>query len=570
MSNNIIELRQQDGRTIGFGEYENMLSKEITINDGDTVILKQAFIDTKKSSTQSIIIEEDITLSLTNGLYLTDWYQAAEKTYYNIQGNSQTNPVLDGKDYILYSAETFDASSLYQMVEGYKYTLNNATTIQQFTITYNYLDQNNQPQQYQKVFPTTGPSQNVAYTHSFLPAFLVAQSGTFIYSSPTFQQLKQLGIFPIGPELNGEPFIQQALIPKTYTTTFTLSAGSYNPSDLADIISKNLSKTNTNTNAEHKIVSSNFLTTFGAVGAANYLYIRNNDNEMSIKPSNTATTSQLAVGAEQIQLAFNSQTNKFEWDYLHSPMRDNVKGQDISVRYLYQGLTSNSLPPIAVAKNGGIYFTDLSATVSETGKTFDFWTGKLGFDLKRLLVVPEFKNQRSDYFGFSDVYMYNINITDGQQTTNGYYGLDSAILKNSVNAWVSFTNIPTGQNGITSTISDTTSIIADASLDELLDRYSHFIITSDLKFNNNVLGKDIYKQVQSIITKYYSFEGNYTYGDSSGSIVYQHKGAPILLKSVKIRILKSDKTTDASLGDDSTIYFQIIKAQTEMKSSRSS
>ena len=59
MSESVIELRQKDGRTIQIGEYENMLSREITINDGDTVLLKQAFIDTKKTNSNQILIEED-------------------------------------------------------------------------------------------------------------------------------------------------------------------------------------------------------------------------------------------------------------------------------------------------------------------------------------------------------------------------------------------------------------------------------------------------------------------------------------------------------------------------------
>jgi len=74
-------------------------------------------------------------------------------------------------------------------------------------------------------------------------------------------------------------------------------------------------------------------------------------------------------------------------------------------------------------------------------------------------------------------------------------------------------------------------------------------------------GTDLNKQVQGIISKYYSFNGNYTYGDSSGSIEYTHKGMPIYLHGIKLKILKSDKQVDNNLGDDNTIFFQLIKAE---------
>ncbi len=61
-----------------------------------------------------------------------------------------------------------------------------------------------------------------------------------------------------------------------------------------------------------------------------------------------------------------------------------------------------------------------------------------------------------------------------------------------------------------------------------------------------------------IITKYYSY-GSYAYGESDAAIQYIHKGAPIQLKSVRVRLLKSDMKLDENLGDDNTIIMQVIK-----------
>ena len=81
-----------------------------------------------------------------------------------------------------------------------------------------------------------------------------------------------------------------------------------------------------------------------------------------------------------------------------------------------------------------------------------------------------------------------------------------------------------------------------------------------MKLQNELIGADdVYRNYSGIINKYYS-SGSYVYGDESGAIVYEHKGMPLVLRSVKCRILTSDKIADPLLGSDNTIYMQVIKA----------
>jgi hypothetical protein len=61
------------------------------------------------------------------------------------------------------------------------------------------------------------------------------------------------------------------------------------------------------------------------------------------------------------------------------------------------------------------------------------------------------------------------------------------------------------------------------------------------------------------VGKYYQVS-NYIIGDSDGAIQYQHRGMPLILRSIRIRILKSDKKQDLNLGSDNTIMFQLIKS----------
>jgi hypothetical protein len=52
----------------------------------------------------------------------------------------------------------------------------------------------------------------------------------------------------------------------------------------------------------------------------------------------------------------------------------------------------------------------------------------------------------------------------------------------------------------------------------------------------------------------------YTSAGSEASILYQHKGEPVLLSSFDIRILDSDKVLAENIGEDSTVFLNIIKA----------
>jgi hypothetical protein len=66
--------------------------------------------------------------------------------------------------------------------------------------------------------------------------------------------------------------------------------------------------------------------------------------------------------------------------------------------------------------------------------------------------------------------------------------------------------------------------------------------------------------IMSIVSRYYNV-ANYTSGSSDSSIAYTHKGASLLLTSFNCRILNSDKTPALGLGQDNSIFLEIIKAQ---------
>jgi hypothetical protein len=82
---------------------------------------------------------------------------------------------------------------------------------------------------------------------------------------------------------------------------------------------------------------------------------------------------------------------------------------------------------------------------------------------------------------------------------------------------------------------------------------------TDLGFvNNSYIGSTFYRNINGIISKYYAY-GSYAFAESDAAIQYIHSGAPIQLKSVHVRLLKSNKKLDVNLGDDNTVILQVIK-----------
>ena len=74
MDNLLIEARQKSaGAVYNDGDWDTTLSTPVQINEGDVVEVSKAFIDTVAEADDKMVIEKDITLSLDNLLYMTNY-----------------------------------------------------------------------------------------------------------------------------------------------------------------------------------------------------------------------------------------------------------------------------------------------------------------------------------------------------------------------------------------------------------------------------------------------------------------------------------------------------------------
>ena len=572
-----IELRQADAKVNSNGDYENQLARQVTIEDGDIVMLKSCFLDTVNQ--QNINVYDDLTLTLVNGVYITDWYYSDD---YKETWTSKTGAFPDsntvspsGNNYIAYKAVGIPTTG-FSLVNYFAFNISPQadSTLSNFPVTFSYRDTTNTLSFFQSSiswvnWTGTDLPQNPKY-QVWVPVNVIAKDGTFTALNQPLLALE--GLTVIGP--NTSPVSEdETYQPWLFTTNITLPKGSYTTAEISTLISKELSKNGTISNAN--MVNSNFLFESGSFdagkpnpdGTPGNIAVQTPFISSNIVDSDLVDGTlfkfvpdkKMFVGASQLALEFNSDNNKFNFTYLHTPMYDATNGDTISVRYINQFLNpANEL--IGVTTNGGVFFTSMYATDSQ-GNYVDFWGGSLGFDVGSMCV--NLTQPITNIFGDTTSKYYLVeNLVPGQHITTGYIGLDTAVVKGA-NSWyigqVPKTDTPADlQNGISSTLNDTVGIVAPENYTLLIDSFSHYLLQLDINFYNTFIGVDNWRNLNAIVNKYYNY-GSYTFGDPDSALTYTHKGAPLTIKSIKTRVLTPDKKLDESLGADNTIYLSVIK-----------
>lgn len=570
-SNIIVELRQQDAITVeNNGDYECQLSKDVVIEDGDVVQLTKCFIDTVKES--NINITEDLYLTVDSGVYFNNWLQLTGNFIDNTNqtiacaGTSAASPCF--KRFIPYLG--IDGGSLpgYSSYSGFQWFINSqgAGYYPAFNMTYSYINYAGVTQH----ITTTIPENGKLWKNKVVidPFNIIAKNGSvkFVSSTYSIANWEQQGAI-------GSAVATKIYTPFSFTTEIILPAGIYSPQQLSTYISEQLSATKAGKKEDNSqfIDQSNFqfaATDFdngkdspdGRLDPTTKIPITLTEQTSFISDDGIysykfPTGSNYIIGTSQIALEYDVDSDKFVLNYTHQPMYDSTTGANISVRFLRTGLLADG-NVVGVSQNGGIYFNSLVAR-NINGKAVDFFQGFLGFDLNKLCVKTA--STVTDDFGLTGFINLPNPLVPGVNITDGYYGLDAGILK-GITSWYQRQSVPTTQDGFNSTINSTIAIEADKTIDLLLNKFSHYVLMTDLGFqNNNFIGQKWYRNINGIISKYYAY-GSYAFAESDAAIQYVHSGAPIQLKSVRVRLLKSDKTIDPNLGDDNTVILQVIKA----------
>jgi len=532
----ILQLSQADSNDVEKnGNYNTIITKQVDLEEGDILTVKNAFLDSTSDQQQKVNIEKDIDLHFSIIKYNIN-FDTTDKTYFN--DTAEFKP--DGLPYV--ACKFFSTgpdpgggvSDLYEYIEEIVWEVDNPTS--QFwgdtDWVISYLDMQTGTR-HTKTF-------HVPLLEPAVPTYRVEDLKIAIRKD-SFQNVTKNGtkntkfdaIFygSVPAQVNiADPFITKKIVP--------IDKGLYDPVELALEISKALTNNASDTEFTN-LVDNPFLSTTNGLGA-DYLLLRGDCAE-----AYTFSANNYYVGASQIELLYNENDTRFYWNYIHFPYYD-AAGTTISTGYKADGSGTN----FVVSAHGGAFFSDLSAF--ERGSTtngYDFWSGKLGFSIEKLCpTVNHLENITVGALVLESA--PSVTLTLGESITSGFTGIDTAVKKGAT--VYQEPTIP-----FDSATNLTNPIYAVKSIDELNLSTSHFILEVQGNFQNDFrTNNKIVRTVSSIISRYYGFE-SYTSQEQS-SIQYVHKGETMYIKSLRVRVLNPD-LSDAVLGEENHVYIEIIK-----------
>lgn len=565
-TNTILELRQADATSVyANGDYEVQLTQDITLNSGDVWSLKNAMIDTRLE-TNVIVLEDDITIQTASCPFFNDLQ--------DFSASIATNKFVDGtpSDYkqtmLDYCPMKYiDTGAIPNLIQinSWNYTIytTNATAgpgkISKYATTYEYLNEYGQ----------------VSYTHgsvSFIktpngPVSKVDTFPTVIGQAGSFS-VKQNNIpndWGVNFSLNPNTAPVEGIVYKPYSMTnqFVLKKGVYSADEIAQLITEAMT-TNFGGSA-FSMVQSPYLwkaESFevgydqpdGSPGKIEQPVIF---CDPSLSYALTFKTGiKQWIGTSQIAVEFDSVSQRYSFVFNHFPCYDST-GKNICVKY--GRFNQDTTKPIqGIAHYGGIFFQSLTATDSN-GNYYNFW-GKLGFDVSQIISNQQLVGTlESNRFGLTGAF-YEYYLGIGQTNTSGFFGLDSCVVKDvgTNGNWFEESSFAAGSSVLYSTINTTVPLRAALTLPQLQNQFSHYVLSCDLYFTQMIGGVNSYKNFHGVITKYYSF-ASFCYGDTGGAFEYIHSGAPVVIKSVRVRLLTPSKQPDPLLGVDNSLYFQVIR-----------
>ena len=531
----VLDLSQEEAININNnGDYETVIAKQVKLEQGDELTIKNAFIDTTSVSQNKIVIDRDIDLSFNIAKYSTN-FKIADKTY--LTGDAEFKP--DGRPYMLcnYFSSGPDPSgqpsTLYEYIEELQWGIDRPTEQWgegEWVISYLDMDTGSTVHKSFNIpsFPTNVP------TYAVKNLKIPIRKGTFVnltqngYKNIKFLQVIY-GAVPAQLEI-AHPIIEVLTVP--------ISKGIYEPNSLALTITTALS----NNNADKEftsVIDSKFLDVTTNLSAQSLLL------RGDLLEGYTYSANNYYIGASQVELLFNDETQSFYWNYLHFPYYDSASGSIISVGYLADGSGTNFIATV----NSGVFFTGITAFEAGTTTLFDFWAGKLGFNVSSLEV--DTGHQSNVVIGaqsFTSAPTFSVEV--GKSVTGGYAGLDT-VVKKGASVYIE-PAVP-----FDSSITLTEPIYAPVSISDIGLSSSHLLLELTGSFMNDFRNSEITKTtISSIISRYYGYE-NFTSAEGGG-IVYVHRGEPVYIKKLGVRILEPDLTL-SKVGPKNHIYVEVVK-----------
>lgn len=552
MASTIIECRNKESESIiANGDWTTSLNENILIENGDEIIIKDSYIDTQQTSSQKILLEEDLNLIIDVGFYQPDLKQEQYIPY-------GATPV---------PAPTFKNRVLCREING---GVGSAITKNYVLTT---LTKSEKSEIVDITFSWTSPDPDLNNSRTLKLPFLLPNQkyqvpqlvGVYLTQADGISTDKPLSDYGLKIEelsyTNAEFYLVQ--IPYTRKIEIFIPKGNYSPDQITELINFKVNQNDLSENL-FPTTENNILQTARQIqsrfhtGALNTSEFTLCDTESGLVPAEpfkievmkdypavSATVYDIFFGGSIFELSYDTPSSQFSIKYAHTPF---YYQNQIAIQ-----LNANASSEIfSTNKANGNFFYQLSAINIQSGTVNNFWSETLGFDLEA--VIPTFNYVELSVGASNLLVPSSSGLIDGQSITGGNNSVDGVIDKNDPYK----VNTAYPQN-ISTDPGTTISIVGNSS--NALDQqsaFAYYLIEINSQFKNEFLTPDNnYRNIQQIVNRYYELN-SYTSGQD-GQIIYQHKGEPILLQSFHCRILTSEKELAPNIGDDNTIHIEVIK-----------
>ena len=585
-SSTIIKLRQNEASFVEQnGSFKTTLNNPITIDKGDIIQFKNCFLDT---STDIIKLDQDKEIKITGVRYITNTKEdnlgnrssgvAGGVKFYEPVASYTGAGNGDGKKY--FESVTATAVNGDEHAVSCTYNLaSNATRIKKTD--------------FHEPFSFRG-TRTFFFNNKHQDKGISCRGTSVRLIKPTKKEAHENGInfdsivinYGAVAPVNGETY----LIPKTRTFTHTLPAVLYAPGEIAQILTDEMSRADSNGaignnpaigNANALFpVNSAFLGTIGQI--ANDDNLDNTNTKfvaedgsliMAYNVGGGGANSQLDipngedayVGASETILEFDEETNKMRFKALHTPLfvaQTSATASDGVAGAQFIGTT-------------GITALQYSGFVIQNLEPAEFWYNQLGVSNE---IMPTFNDETAKLTltesgnpmgaGLPTGTAVNVKsvsqVKEGITTTGAFESLDLA-LKTDKNF---MQPLRTGEvaTDVTSTL------FFDKIFNTGFAEDGFFLISiggilQDLRgsietnFSGMAPNQDS-RSIQAIVGSYYS-NGNFTQAGAESSITYEHKNdIPLVLSELECRILLPDmqKPDLSQLGDRNCVFLEVIKA----------
>ena len=569
---------------ISNGEWDSILAETMIINNGDGIVIKDAYIDTRTRSSDDIYIEEDTMLYIDYYYYYVNAYTDVDKMH--VMGRSLGTAGLQLNSNIftyIPSTNTIelpnpDGLPYMLMFYWYPFDVN----------THSY------PEVGEKLWqPVVGVWQYLLKAGSYAKDYLATKltkemarvvpdkiDGGFSLDVGV-TSIRRMRISDIIPNTPPKNFIIQPLI---------IYAGTeHTYGYFVDYNNLTLNPNPTNgglPSAGNSPIPAVLMSINNVEGRRNVLFETNNnpyiifpylrlvENEFvsTIFQGNNSLVAPM-IGANEISLIYNNQNNGlYSFDYLHTPILSGGKEVVMISAINFANATEESQ-----------VFYDIAMSDRQAGiipaklEPESFWRDILGFDTKALKGSDKIGNNFSqpqmlwaNYQSLTTGNFWGISMLSDERlefSMNGYPILFPNTFRDTMYRGYlgdGFSGPQTNKYGTTIWESDSTNMVEAVSPPLNPNDTGHFLIEIT-GYNTNYFDENDAYQVKSIISSYYITANSFATAPFPDSFVYEHHGEPLIIGSLKIRILNPKTKKVLPIGPNSTIYLQVTQQLTPEK-----